>query len=40
MIDHPQFEYYSKRELDVTKDEDKKLIEDFWCAKVGHIVNG
>jgi elongation factor 1-gamma len=40
MIDHPQFEYYKKRELDVTKEEDKKLISEFWGAKVGDIVNG
>jgi len=33
MIDHPQFEYYQKRELDVNNEEDKKLIADFWCAK-------
>jgi elongation factor 1-gamma len=40
MIDHPQFEYYQKRELDVTKDEDKQLITDFWSAKVGENVHG
>ena len=39
MIDHPQFEYYTKRELDVTKDEDKQLITDFWAAKVGETCN-
>ena len=30
MIDHPQFEYYTKRELDVTKEEDRNLITEFW----------
>jgi hypothetical protein len=40
MIDHPQFEYYTKRELDINKEEDKKLITEFFCAKPGHIVNG
>ena len=40
MDDHPQWEYYQKRELDLKKDEDKKLITDFFCAKEGDIVNG
>lgn len=40
MLDHPQFEYYKRRELDVTKDEDKKLISEFWCAKEGSTANG
>jgi elongation factor 1-gamma len=40
MIDHPQFEYYQRRELDVTKEEDRKTISEFWCAKVGGQVNG
>lgn len=40
MIDHPQFEYYQRRELDVTKEEDRKLISDFWCAKPDSIANG
>jgi elongation factor 1-gamma len=40
MLDHPQFEYYKKRELDVNNEDDKKLIADFWCAKPGETVNG
>jgi len=32
MIDHPQFEYYQRRELSVTNEADRKLISDFWCA--------
>ena len=39
-IDHPQFEYYKVRELNVDSEEDRKLITDFWCAKAGEIVNG
>ncbi len=39
MIDHPQFEYYKTRELDVSKEEDRQLITDFWCAKVGETAN-
>ena len=41
MLDHPQFEYYTKRELDVKKEEDRKLISDFWCAKAEvSTING
>jgi len=40
MIDHPQFEYYQKRELSVDNEEDRNLIRDFWSAKVGDSVNG
>ena len=40
MIDHPQFEYYQKRELDVNNEDDKKLIREFWSCKPGDIVNG
>jgi len=35
MKDHPQFEYYTTRRLDHTKEEDRKLVEDYWTAKVG-----
>ena len=40
MIDHPQFEYYQRRQLDVTKAEDRQLISDFWCAKPDSTANG
>lgn len=40
MKDHPQFEYHKVRELDVSKEEDKQLITDFWAAKVGDTING
>lgn len=40
MIDHPQFEYYTKRELSLTEEADRKLIKEFFCAKVGDVVNG
>ena len=40
MLDHPQFEYYKKRELDVKNEADRALITDFWTAKVGDIVHG
>jgi len=40
MKDHPQFEYYKTRELDLKKEEDRQLVRDFWSAKPGEIVNG
>jgi elongation factor 1-gamma len=40
MKDNPQFEYYKLRELSVDNDDDKKLISDFWCAKIGDTANG
>lgn len=40
MLDHPQFEYYQKRELDVNNQADRDLITDFWSAKVGDVING
>jgi len=40
MKDHPQFEYYKTRELNVDNEEDKKTITDFWSAKQGEKVNG
>jgi len=33
MIDHPQFEYYKTRQLDVTNEADKKIITEFFIAK-------
>ena len=33
MNDHPQFEYYQKRQLDISNEADRKIISDFWCAK-------
>lgn len=33
MIDHPQFEYYKKRKLDASNEEDKKLINDFFTKR-------
>jgi elongation factor 1-gamma len=33
MLDHPQFEYYQRRELDIKNEADKKIITEFFCAK-------
>lgn len=40
MLDHPQFEYYQRRELDVSKEEDRKIISEFWSAKPEGTANG
>lgn len=40
MLDHPQFEYYEKRELDLNNEADKQLIKDFWTVKAGDSING
>lgn len=40
MIDHPQFEYYKQRKLEVTNEADRKLMSEFWCATEGSIANG
>lgn len=29
--EHPSFQYYEFRRLDVTKSEDKELVQDYWC---------
>lgn len=33
MLDHPQFEYFQRRELDIKNPEDRKTISEFFCAK-------
>lgn len=40
MIDHPQFEYFNKRKLDVTKEEDRDLVAEFWEKKEEEQVQG
>jgi len=40
MIDHPQFEYFKKQELNVDSEIDRQLITDFWAAKEGEVVKG
>lgn len=40
MKEHPSFEYYQSRKLDVDKTEDVKIIQDFWCQGVGDKMNG
>jgi hypothetical protein len=39
-IDHPQFEYYKNRKLDLDNEADITLIREFWGAKEGSIANG
>eukprot|EP00347_Sterkiella_histriomuscorum_P012730 403367437 len=43
MEEHPQFEYYTKRQLNVAESEaDRKLVEEFWTKKEEELleVNG
>jgi len=40
MKDHPTFEYYDRRELSIDEEADRKLITEFWTAKVGEKVKG
>jgi len=40
MLDHPQFEYYHKRELSIDNEADRELIADFWSAKAEGKANG
>jgi elongation factor 1-gamma len=40
MKDHPTFEYYHSRKLDLDKAEDVQLIKDFWCNDIGDKMNG
>jgi len=38
--EHPQFEYYKTRKMDITKDEDLKLLREFWGSKEGGQAAG
>lgn len=39
MIDHPQFEFYTKTKLDILKSEaDRKLVEEFWTKKEEEVL--
>lgn len=40
MKDHPSFEFYESRKLDVDNPEDAKIIEDFWCKGEEQLING
>jgi elongation factor 1-gamma len=40
MEEHPQWEYYQKRELNIDNEADRQLINEFFTAKVGETVNG
>jgi hypothetical protein len=42
MIDHPSFEYYEKRKLDLNNAEDKTLLENYWTdvTKDESVVEG
>lgn len=40
MDEHPQWEYYQPRELNVNNEADRQLITDFWSAKADDVING
>lgn len=39
MKDHPTFEYYAAKKLDLSKSDEVQLIHDFWCKNVGDKMN-
>ena len=40
MIDHPQFEYYVTKKLDIDNPEDQAYIKEMWCIKDGPFKDG
>lgn len=40
MLDHPQFEYYEHKKLDIDNADDRAYIKDMWCAKDGPLADG
>jgi elongation factor 1-gamma len=40
MHDHPQFEYYSERKMDLSNEADLKLVREFWGGALEGVANG
>jgi len=40
MSEHPQFEYFDKKKLDVKNEQDRKLAEDFFNKNEGDVIRG
>lgn len=40
MNDHPQFEYYNTKKLDIDNETDRAYIKEMWCAKDGPLKDG
>jgi len=40
MHDHPQFEYYEERKMDINNKKDLQLIREFWGGEMGKKANG
>ena len=40
MHDHPTFEYYITKKLDIDNPEDREYIKEIWCAKDGPLKDG
>lgn len=39
--DHPQFEYYMKKQLDIFNNaDDEKCMREFWGSKDGDVIKG
>jgi hypothetical protein len=35
MVEHPQFEYYEKKRLEVNNGKDRQFVVEFWSKKEG-----
>ena len=40
MLEHPQFEFYNTKKLDIDNEADREYIKDVWCAKDGPLKDG
>jgi hypothetical protein len=40
MLDHPSFEYYKTRLLNPKDENDRKILEDFWCSDEEEKIMG
>merc|ERR1712196_135626 len=40
MHEHPQFEYYQERKMDLKNEKDLKLVREFWGATYETTANG
>ena len=39
-LDHPSFEYYKRRQMDLSNADDVALLRQYWNSKEGHTVSG
>jgi len=38
--DHPSFEYYKRRQMDLSNPDDVALLRSYWASKEGDTVSG